>query len=230
MSFPRHHKDKLTPLGVANSQYTEISETMVAEALAPLGIRPNRELALAIRKYVELLLRWNQKVSLTSITRPREILERHFGESIFAATAIPIERGCLVDLGSGAGFPGLPIKLFRPSLAAILVESNLKKCAFLSEVCRTLQLEARVVNMRIEALTTDELPEIDWITCRAVRPDRGLLRWAHAMLKPSGRIVFWLGEGDAAAVSTVPHWTWRPAIRIPLSARRVLLCGEPQPK
>lgn len=207
----------------------DIGDTLVAECLAPFGVSPSRQLSAAIRAYVQLLLRWNQKISLTSITRPREILGRHFGESIFAATAIPIERGYLLDLGSGAGFPGLPIKLFRPELCVVLVESNLKKCAFLNEACRTLQLEARVLNMRTEALTRKDVPEADWITCRAVRPDRRLLRWAHAILKPSGRIVLWLGEDDAAALSSATHWSWLPPIPIPFSTRRVLLVGSTLP-
>src|SRR5207244_13631657 len=93
-----------------------------------------------IRKYMDLLLLWNHKVSLTSIVDPGEILARHFGESMFAAAKFSILKGRLADVGSGAGFPGLALKIIRPELHVTLIEANAKKSAFLAEVVRDLGL------------------------------------------------------------------------------------------
>jgi len=81
------------------------------------------------------LLRWNEKLNLTAIRDPLEILYRHFCESMFAAGAIPVDKGRLADIGSGPGFPGIPLKIARPELELCLVESNIKKGTFLAEVC-----------------------------------------------------------------------------------------------
>src|SRR5260370_8789673 len=108
-----------------------LSDGAIAKALTPFNVGPSATLADSIRKYADLLLLWNHKVNLTSITNPREILARHFGESLFAASAVPISAGRLADVGSGAGFPGLALKLFVPDLEVFLVESVMKTATFL---------------------------------------------------------------------------------------------------
>ncbi len=117
-----------------------VTDAVIQRTLAPYGVPVSAQLAGAIRCYIELLLLWNQKINLTAIRKPREILERHFGESIFAAHAVAISAGRLADLGSGAGFPGLALKLVCPGLTVQLIEANTKKAVFLSEVCRVLNL------------------------------------------------------------------------------------------
>src|SRR5437868_14660211 len=91
---------------------------------------------LQIQRYIKILLAWNDKVNLTAIRDPLEILYRHFCESMFAGISVPIESGRLADAGTGAGFPGLPLKILRPGLQVFLIESNLKKATFLAEVIR----------------------------------------------------------------------------------------------
>ena len=81
-----------------------------------------------------------RRFSLTTVTDPLEIIRFHFGESLFAAKSLPITKGRLADVGSGAGFPGLPIRMISPNVDLLLIEPNLKKVAFLAEVIRSLDL------------------------------------------------------------------------------------------
>ncbi|HWQ03191.1 MAG TPA: 16S rRNA (guanine(527)-N(7))-methyltransferase RsmG, partial [Candidatus Nitrosotenuis sp.] len=107
--------------------------------------------------YLELLFNWNRKINLTAVKTPVQAITRHFGESIFAATLLPMNRGVLVDVGSGAGFPGLALKLACPQLEVNLLEPSLKKCAFLAEVTRTLQLEGvQILSERSERAFREE--------------------------------------------------------------------------
>src|SRR5262245_17500282 len=117
-----------------------LSPEGVAELLKPYGIHLSAAQLDQVRSYIALLLKWNQSVSLTAIEDQEEIVSRHFGESMFLAAEYPVENGRLADLGSGPGFPGLPLKIISPALEGVLIESNKKKCAFLWEVIRTLQL------------------------------------------------------------------------------------------
>jgi len=205
-----------------------LDEAAICSALAPFGLSPAPALAEAIRQYMELLLRWNQKISLTSITEPREILRRHFAESMFAARAIPIMRGRLVDIGSGAGFPGLALKLVAPALEVTLIEPNMKKSVFLAEVARTLGLAGvRIISKRIEELRDLE-GSADFVTCRAVRPDKRLLAWTWKALAADGKFVLWVGSEDAAALRKENQWRWQAPIAVPKSIGRVLLVGMPQ--
>src|SRR6202165_197551 len=93
----------------------------MGEILAPFGVELAGEQIAAFSKYLDLLIRWNRVVSLTAVNDPEEIVERHFGESIFAASVVPL-NGRLADVGSGAGFPGVPLKILDPQLEALLLE------------------------------------------------------------------------------------------------------------
>src|SRR6201984_1625443 len=106
-----------------------------------------------IQQYTNILWTWNDKVNLTAIRDPLEILYRHFCESMFGSTLLPVENCRLADVGSGGGFPGLPLKIIRPDLQIFLVESNVKKATFLAEAVRDLELMGvRVIVSRYEDL------------------------------------------------------------------------------
>src|SRR5207342_666778 len=107
-------------------------------------------LAGQFQAYLELLLRWNARLNLTAIRDQEGILSRHFVESIACARAVPEEVATLLDFGSGAGFPGIPIALCRPEIVVTLAESKAKKAAFLQEALRTLALRANVRAKRAE--------------------------------------------------------------------------------
>lgn len=116
-------------------------------------------------EYLQLLLKWNARTNLTAIRDPEEIVRRHFGQSLFAARHLG-ECETLLDFGSGAGFPGLPIQLFRPEIQVTLAESQNKKSAFLREAVRTLELNTEVWANRVEAMPATR--RFDVVTLRAV--------------------------------------------------------------
>src|SRR5262249_15463717 len=121
-----------------------------------------------IQLYTKLLLTWNDKINLTAIRDPLEILYRHFCESMYGATALPVEKCRLADVGSGAAFPGLPLKLIRPDLEIFLIESNVKKATFIAEVIRELGLtDAKVLVNRFEELG-EEVAPLDYVCSRAL--------------------------------------------------------------
>ncbi len=211
---------------VANRE-TPLPDSEIRAALAPFGVTVSQIQAELIRRYISLLVLWNQSVSLTGLTDRREILMRHFGESMFAAKFLEDRHGRLADVGSGAGFPGLALKIACPDLQVRLIESNGKKAAFLNEVKRTLELSrVEVMRARFEDIRVPP-PLADSIVVRALGNMRRLLLWSHQALTENGRILLWLGFDDAARMSRSKSWIWRPPIPLPESRRRVLLIGSP---
>ncbi len=116
--------------------------------------------------YLDLLLKWNARTNLTAIRDPEAIVTRHFGESLFLATHLPAGTETVLDLGSGAGFPGLPCQLLHPALSVTLAESQGKKAAFLHEVVRNLSLPIEIHSGRAEALVG--FRRFDLVMLRAV--------------------------------------------------------------
>src|SRR5580704_7224389 len=112
-----------------------LTESAIGTLLTPYLTRPP-EILPQLSLYLDLLLKWNARTNLTAIRDPEEIVRRHFGESLFTAKHLPACR-TLLDLGSGAGFPGIPIQLALPELKVTLAESQNKKAAFLQEAVRT---------------------------------------------------------------------------------------------
>src|SRR5271170_3126300 len=128
-----------------------LSAETIRRALGEFHMEASDQQIVYIQQYMTLLLTWNEKINLTAIRDPLEILYRHFCESMFAAVSVPLHFGRLADIGSGPGFPGLPLKILRPELELFLVESNLKKGTFLAEVIRALELTStRVLINRYE--------------------------------------------------------------------------------
>jgi 16S rRNA (guanine527-N7)-methyltransferase len=115
--------------------------------------------------YLELILKWNARINLTAIRAPEEIVRRHFGESLFVGAHL-VACGTLLDFGSGAGFPGVPIQLLRPEVQVTLAESHGKKAAFLHEVVRSLNLPTEVWAGRVEAMPAAR--RFDAVALRAV--------------------------------------------------------------
>jgi 16S rRNA (guanine527-N7)-methyltransferase len=212
------------------STHPPLSDVQIASALAPFQVQLSLGQIAQIREYVRLLLKWNQSVSLTSVVDPVEIVARHFGESMFLSCLIPVEKCRLADLGTGAGFPGLALKIACPTLRVTLIESNKKKCALLSEVVRALGMKnVEVLAVRFDEIrTSNDFAEI--VTARAVGDFPGILRWARTSLARRGHVVLWLGGEDASKVSTMPGWLWQPAVKIPDSQRRFVLIGRPMPE
>ena len=204
----------------------QLSNETIERALQPYGVSVGALVCDQIRIYIDLLLRWNQKTSLTTVTDPTEILRFHFGESLLAVPTVPIRHGRLADVGSGAGFPAVPIRMVSERLSIILIESNQKKATFLMEVARALGLEhIDVRRSRMDGVSLDE-EKVDFITARALGIDDKFLDWAHNSLDSHGSVVLWLGTPDAEKISQKSGWKWADPIRIPQSTQRVILRGS----
>jgi 16S rRNA (guanine527-N7)-methyltransferase len=178
-----------------------------------------------IAAYLDLLLLWNARINLTSVREPEAIITRHFGESIFAARHIFPESSAdhIIDLGSGAGFPGLPIKIVWPDLRLTLIEANQKKGTFLREVVRKLELtNVEVFSGRGE----DYSAKADVVTFRAVERFEQALRLACNLINPGGRAALLIGSSQVElARRLTPQIAWNDPLEVPLSSNRVLLIG-----
>jgi 16S rRNA (guanine527-N7)-methyltransferase len=197
-----------------------------------------------ISTYIDILLKWNAHINLTAIRDPEDIVPRHFGESLFAArrlfplnssvSSVPpacpdagrvVKKLSLADIGAGAGFPGLPIKLWAPHISLTLVESNHKKVTFLREVTRALTLtDVDIQNARAESLTGTSF---DVVTLRAVEKFQTILPAAATLLAPGGRLALLIGAAQVEkARTTLPTLSWADPTPIPQSRARVLLTAQ----
>jgi len=194
-------------------------------ALEAVGMVPlEATLAARFAAYLSLLLRWNQRVNLTSIRDEQGIFARHFVESIACARALPTGIGTLLDFGSGAGFPGIPIALCRPDVSVTLAESQGKKAAFLQEVVRVLGLSTRVLAARAES----ELRLYDCVALRAVDHMPKAVATAVGLVGEGGRLALMTTEQEAAALKSAagPSFNWTCPIPLPGSAERLIALGQ----
>lgn len=178
-----------------------------------------------VQTYLGLLLKWNTRTNLTAIRGADEIVQRHFGESFFAAQQLDLDRvTTLIDLGSGAGFPGLPIKIAAPHLQVTLIESQNKKVAFLREVVRALHLQdVTVYSGRAE----DFSDRAQIVTMRAVEKFESILPIAAKLVEAGGRLALLIGSGQAEIASaSLPDFEWQSPIDIPGARQRVVLLGN----
>jgi 16S rRNA (guanine527-N7)-methyltransferase len=198
--------------------------------LGSQGQRPDtQDLISRISTYIDILQRWNARINLTAIRDEEEIATRHFGESLFAArhlfplcSSVPsVVSGVRVaDVGSGAGFPGIPIKLWAPEISLTLIESNQKKATFLKEVTRALTLtDVNIQTTRAESLTAASFAVV---TLRAVERFESILPVAANLVAPGGRLALLIGQTQLPrAQSALPALNWSDPIAIPASQSRV---------
>ena len=195
-----------------------------------------------ISTYIDILLRWNARINLTAVRDPEAIVTRHFGESLFAArhlfpgsssapsvSSVVEAFESFADVGSGAGFPGLPIKLWAPHLSLTLIESNHKKAIFLREVTRAL----RLTHVNIQNQRAEELPgsRFDVVTLRAVERFETALPIAAALVAPAGRLSLLIGASQRVpAQASLRQFLWSDPVPIPGSSARILLTGQRQPQ
>jgi 16S rRNA (guanine527-N7)-methyltransferase len=201
------------------------SESTIRKALSEFQIDVNADQIAQIQEYIRLLLVWNEKVNLTAIRDPLEILYRHFCESMFATKVVDLGKCRLADIGTGGGFPGLAVKILLLEAQIVLVESNIKKATFLAEVVRALGLTgANVMVSRYEELG-EEIAPIDFLLARALGEFEVFLKWAASERVDAKRVVLWVGAADVEQVQKSPRWAWEPAVTVPQSLRRVLMIG-----
>ena len=220
----------------------------IAALLAPyLGGATLTDAQLSqLATFLDLLIRWNARINLTSVRQPEQIVSRHFGESLFAARQLypacnlePAARS-LLDFGYGAGFPGLPIKIYGPALGVTLLESNHRKATFLREAVRALQLTGvEVLAIRAEdyaaQIVNRKSPISDslTVTLRAVERFQQILPTAVRLLQSSPashrRLALLIGAAQVQTAREIaPTITWSDPLPIPASSQRVLLIGHSQ--
>jgi len=211
-----------------------------ADGAGPAGVRLNRllvqaglptlsqELSNCFETYLGLILRWNARINLTAIRDEAGILSRHFVESTACAHAIPPGTGTLLDFGSGAGFPGIPIALWRPEICVTLAESQAKKAAFLREVVRTLGLAVSVYDSRAENLTS----AFDCVVLRAVDQMEKAVSVAAGLVCPGGWLVLLTtgAESQSLQLMAGSGFAWNPPIGLPFSEDRRIEMGKRAPR
>jgi len=170
----------------------------------------------ALRKHYELLRRWNPRLNLVSRRSLADAEARHYGESLLLASKLPAGSLRVVDVGSGAGFPGFVVAAARPDCLVTLVESDQRKCTFLREVSRGMP-NVRILPVRAE--TVQE--QFDWLTMRAVK-------WNSALANLASAYALLLGEEDAEELSSAISWDLIE--RLPGTGARVLCIGHNVPR
>jgi 16S rRNA (guanine527-N7)-methyltransferase len=194
-------------------------------ALEAAGMAP-LEPALAARfaAYLSLFLRWNRRVNLSAIRDEKGIISRHFVESIACARALPPGIRTLLDLGSGAGFPGIPIALCRPEISVTLAESQGKKAAFLQEALRLLGIQAKVHGQRAEELRV----VFDCVVLRAVDRMPEAVRIAAGLLCEEGWLALMTTDSELAGLRSAagPALIWTRPIPLPGSTERLIALGQ----
>lgn len=201
----------------------------IAELLDPFGVSSlSPSQVERISTYIDLLLKWNARMNLTAVRAPEEIVTRHFGESLFAARHLFPEtpvNGSVIDIGSGAGFPGLPIKIWNPAVHLTLIEAQQRKATFLKEVSRAITL----TNIDVFAGRAEQYQgaKVGLVTLRAVERFETILPTAATLAAESGRVAILVGEPQLTAAQRLcPRIAWQLPVHIPLSKGRILLVGK----
>lgn len=204
----------------AGEASARLNQLLAAADLAPL----DAETAAKFQSYLSLFIRWNERLNLSAIRDEEGILSRHFIESITVAHALPGSIRTLLDFGSGAGLPGIPIALCRPEIAVTLAESQGKKAAFLQEALRVLGIGAKVHAQRAEVLRT----VFDCVTLRAVDKMPEAVAAAMKLVAPDGWLALMttgaeLGSLKAAAGTEI---SWSEPKELPFGNNRILALGQ----
>src|SRR5215472_6124294 len=198
----------------------------IERAAAQFQLDLNGTQVQQIQQYTGLLVAWNEKISLTAIRDPLEILYRHFCESMYGSTVLSVGKCRGADVGSGGGFPGLPLKIIRPDLEVFLIESNIKKATFIAEVIRTLGLtDTRVLVRRYEELG-EEVAPLDFVCSRALGDFAPFLSWASSPHVSASNMLLWVGGRDLEELKALGGWDWAPPKPMPHSIQRFLLLGS----
>lgn len=200
----------------------EIAAAVAADGLLALPPHAGEHLA----GYLALLLKWNFKLNLTAVREPAEILRRHLVECVQCAQVLP-EVATLLDFGSGAGLPGLPIAIVRPEIRVTLGEAQGKKAAFLREVVRTLGLNAEIFDERIEKMPAGTV--FGAVTLRAVDKMSDACREAVARVRSGGWLVAFATVGTEERLkSALSGVEWGRRVQVVGLNEGLLLFGRKQ--
>ena len=207
-----------------NDSQGSVTAARLQELVSEANLDPLDPGALAkFDTYLQLILLWNRRTNLTAVRDTEGILSRHFVESIACAAALPDGIGTLLDFGSGAGFPGLPIAICRPGISVVLAESQNKKATFLREAISTLGLNVTLHSGRAETLQR----EFDCVTLRAVDQMEKALLTAITLVRPGGILALMTTVSEFGRLdSRVAALGWQEEVALPNSEQRVLRIGR----
>lgn len=168
----------------------------------------------ALQAHCELMLRWNARLNLTRVTELREVVERHYCESLFVGGHLPEGNWTIADIGSGAGFPGIPVAVLRPDCHVTLVESHQRKAVFLRECTRGM------ANVKVAAARAEAGKDVfDWVVSRAVSYED-----LQGVLANRSRCAALLT--GAVEASEMPGYCWDEKIPLPWGGERFLWLGR----
>lgn len=178
---------------------------LVQQGASQLGVTVSQDQAGQFALHGRWLMEWNRRINLTAITDPQQIAVKHFLDAIAPLHHMP-DQGQLLDIGTGGGFPGIPLKIMRPDQPMILIDSVRKKINFVKHVIRQLSLShIQAHHTRAEALCEDPgMGKYTVVICRALAdPDRAV-RLAAPLLTSNGKIVLYQGPNEGKAASSRP--------------------------
>jgi 16S rRNA (guanine527-N7)-methyltransferase len=197
----------------------------IADAIKMAGLAPlDGEVVSRLSDYISLILRWNTRVNLTAIRAEDSIISRHIVESIEVISKLPDGIGTLLDYGSGAGLPGIPIAICRPEIEVTLAESQNKKAAFLMEAVRVLGLNAKVHSGRAEQLKS----QFDCVTLRAVDKMAAAVSSAAGLVATNGWLALMTTAASLKGLETAAGLGFDWADMLPLTGGdpRILALGQ----
>lgn len=179
-----------------------MNKQIFEKGLTELNIQAEPETIDKFARYSELLKEWNEKMNLTAITDDDGIAIKHFLDSLLPLKVVDIENQSMADIGTGAGFPGLPVRLMRPDTELTLIDSLNKRITFLEHVCGELELEnVRCIHGRAEELSRKELREsFDIVVSRAVANMTALSEYCLPFVKPGGRFIALKAQDSAEEI------------------------------
>jgi 16S rRNA (guanine527-N7)-methyltransferase len=207
-------------------QLSILEPAYIKASVTPMLLHPLSEAAYGqLSRYLQLLYRWNERMNLTAVRDPAVLIKLHLAECLRAAQLIPEAVSTVLDFGSGAGLPGIPMKIARPELFVTLAESQTKKAAFLQEAVRELGFsKTTVISDRVENLPTYR--SFNLVAMRAVDRMSRALAAARLRIKAGGCCMVLTSEAEIDCVrEALPALSWRME-RTPGTLQRVVLIGS----
>jgi 16S rRNA (guanine527-N7)-methyltransferase len=206
-----------------------VIKELLKEGLSELGMIPAEEQINAFITYLSELKRWNKAYNLTGIKKDEDIAIKHFLDSLLYLKALPTGKLSVADVGSGAGFPGIPIKIVRPEIQMYLIEPTGKKTAFLRHIIGQLDLKKiRVIEKRVEEVNTNQesaLP-VDIAVTRALFDIKDFIKKASHIVKKEGLLILNKGPKVKEEMKMLRNVTYDLLeVKLPHSdAKRYIVC------
>ncbi len=180
----------------------ETKHELLERGLRDLGIHPDNTIIIHFKRYLQELRKWNRAYNLTALREEEEIITKHFFDSLLYLRLIPKGKWQICDIGSGAGFPGIPIAIVRPEVVVCLIEPSRKKAAFLRHIKRTLSLtNIEIMQLNVENFSGDPF---DIAVTRALFGIKELIKKAGRVLRKDGFFIVSKGPRFEEEIRCVP--------------------------